>query len=164
MQKMKTHVPILACFMFLASTIPLQAQKHCPVNFDGITLQKAIQEPDAWFGKIMAINGRIKQVASGYLGKPYFLIEVEKGGELWISGQVKDKSVAEGTHVRLMGYFEKTVRQYMPPKVNRDGYHLIAFVVYDLDQGMMAMRPGQEALVQEWLDGKIPNPGKRSWQ
>lgn len=142
----------------------MQAQKHCPVNFDGISLKNAVAEPEAWFGKIMAINGKIKQVVAGYQGKPYFLIEVEKGGELWISGQVKDKCISPDTNVRLMGYFEKTVRQYMPAKVNRDGYHLIAFVVYDLDQNMLAMRPGQEALVQQWLDGKIPNPGKRNWE
>ncbi len=140
------------------------AQKHCPVNFTSQTLSEIQGDPSSWFGKIAACNGTIEQVVPGYRNKPYYLVALNNGGTIWVSGQVESGYETVGAKIRVLGFFEKTVRQYMPAKVNRDGYHLIAFVIYDLEQNQLAMRPGQEAIVQQWLDGKIPNPGKRPWQ
>jgi hypothetical protein len=143
----------------------LWAQHHCPVNFDGRILDSLLRSnPRSWLGKMMAVNGIIKQVEKGYEGKPYFSLELEGGGTLWISGQVQLDGSTVGSKVRVLGFFERTKRAYMPAKVNRDGFHLISFVIYDLDKQQMIMRPGQEDIVQEWIDGRIPQPRKRIWE
>ncbi|MCU0374833.1 MAG: hypothetical protein MUF24_05950 [Chitinophagaceae bacterium] len=144
--------------------VGLLAQHHCPVNFNGQGLDSLRSNPRSWLGKMMAVNGVIKQVEKGYEGKPYFNIGLEGGGELWISGQVTLDGAAVGSKVRVLGFFERTKRAYMPPRVNDDGFHLISFVIYDLDRHQMIMRPGQEDIVQEWIDGRIPMPGKRIWE
>jgi hypothetical protein len=161
---MKKYCGIWVALFLGVMTVQGYAQKHCPVNFTSQTLADIQRNPDDWYGKIAACNGTIEQVVPGYNKKPYYLIALNDGGKLWVSGQVESGYETIGSNIRVLGFFEKTVRQYMPAKVNRDGYHLIAFVIYDLDQNQLAMRPGQESIVQQWLDGKIPNPGKRPWQ
>jgi hypothetical protein len=146
--------------VLLVSGSLLFGQNYCPVNFDGNVLNSIKAEPFNSYGKIFACNGTIIQVEKGYRDLPYFLIELDYGGTLWVSCQLHSGFETVGTKVRVMGFLEKAAAFYKPPKVNKDPYHLVTIVLMNLKTREMAMRPGQERLVQEWIDGKIPDPGK----
>jgi hypothetical protein len=146
-------------FLFAQAT-SLNGQNYCPVNFDGNVLNSIKAESYLSYGKIFACNGNIIQVEKGYRELPYFLLQLDNGGTIWVSGQLHSGFEVSGARVRVMGFLEKAAAYYKPPKVNKDPYHLVAIVLMDISTRQLAMRPGQERLVQEWIDGKIPDPGK----
>lgn len=61
-----------------------------------------------------------------------------------------------GAKLRLLGYFSKVEVDDIGNKYNKDGYHILAFVVIDLATKQIAMLTGADKQVQEWIDGKVP--------
>lgn len=153
-------IAFIVTLLLFINTGALFAQNYCPVNFDGNVLKNIQAEPYNWYGKIFACNGNIIQVEKGYRDLPYFQVNLDQGGTIWVSGQLHSGFEVLGARVRVMGFLEKAAAYYKPPKVNKDPYHLVSIVIMDLSTRQMAMRPGQERLIQEWIDGKIPEPGK----
>lgn len=140
------------------------AQGFCPVNFNGEVLAGMQADPALHYGKMLACNGEILKMERANKGMPYFQLKLDKGGEIWISAQVEGGFEQIGKKVRVLGFFEKAAAGYKPPNVNNDPYHLVSIALLEVDSGEMMMQSGQEKIVQQWLDGKIPDPGKRKWQ
>lgn len=140
------------------------AQGFCPVNFNGEVLHQLQADPSLYYGRMLACNGEIVRMEQGTKGLPYFLLRLDKGGEIWVSAQAEGGFEGIGSRVRVLGFFEKAAAGYKPPNVHKDPYHLVAIAQMHPETGDMIMQSGQEKIVQQWLDGKIPDPGKRKWQ
>jgi hypothetical protein len=135
-------------------------RKYCPVNLDGQILKTLDAAPYAFFGKVYACNGEILQVINWYNNLPYYQLLLDNGGTIWVSGQLTTGFEEKGNKVRVLGYFDKAPPRFKPSKVNPDAYHLLGFAVLNLSNRQIVIKPGKEALAQEWVNGKVPEPEK----
>ncbi|HTO16104.1 MAG TPA: hypothetical protein VLZ83_10045 [Edaphocola sp.] len=128
------------------STIP------CPTNFTAKDL-KNIKKLD---GEIIAFNGLVTKVHSAHNDKPYYEVKLEGGNTIWIASLVNSGYEKEGKIIRLLGYISKVENDEVVKKYNKTNYHILAFCIIDLNSKQMAMLPGSELQVKEWMNGKIP--------
>lgn len=128
----------------------------CPTNFSGKDLKKIGKRN----GEIVALNGLVTQVNSGHNDKPYYQVKLEGGNTIWIGSLVNSGYEKEGKILRLLGYVSEVGNDEIAKKYNKSNYHILAFCVIEMDSKQMAMMPGSELQVKEWMNGKIPNGGK----
>jgi hypothetical protein len=124
----------------------------CPTNFTGRDLNK-IKKRD---GEIIAFNGLVTKVYSAHNDKPYYEVKLEGGNTIWIASLVNSGYEKKGEIIRLLGYVSKAENDEVAKKYNKSDYHILAFCVIDLESKQMAMMPGSELQVKEWMNGKIP--------
>jgi hypothetical protein len=157
---LRTFGLIISVLIF--SLANLRAQSACPVNFIGKTLVTAKSDIDNWNGKIIACEVEVVQVEKGYVEKPYYKVKFEDSGQIWVGGLVTSGYEKVGTKLRLLGYFSKVENDDSALKFNKDGFHLLAFVVVDLATKQMSIStmPGAKEAAQEWINGSIPKGGK----
>ncbi len=160
---MKYFIGVLTYLIFAAG-MQAPAQGYCPVNLNGEVLNGMRQDPVMYYGKMLACNGEVLKIERGSKGLPYYQLKLEKGGDIWISGQVEGGFEQIGAKIRVLGFFEKAAAGYKPSGVNSEPFHLVGIALLDLKTGELMMQPGQEKIVQQWLDGVIPDPGKRKWE
>ena len=130
------------------------AQKSCPLNFNGQTLKTAKAALNSWDGKIIACDVEVIQVEKSYQNKPYCRVKLDDDGELWMGSLIISGFENIGAKLRVLGYFVKTENTL--DKFNKDGFHLLAFAIIDLSTKKMAMLPGKEYQIREWLNGSVP--------
>jgi hypothetical protein len=123
-----------------------------PTNFTGKDLKK-IKKLD---GEIIAFNGLVTKVYSGYNDKPYYEVKLEGGNTVWIASLVNSGYEKEGKIIRLLGYVSKVENDEVAKKYNKTDYHILVFCVIDMYSKQMAMMLGSELQVKEWMNGKIP--------
>lgn len=128
----------------------------CPTNFTGNDLEK-IKNLD---GEIIAFNGLVTEVHSAHNDKPYYEVKLEGGNTIWIASLVNSGYEKEGKIVRLLGYVSKVEDDEVAKKYNKTDYHILAFCVIDMDSKQMAMMPGSDIQVKEWMNGTIPKGEK----
>jgi len=128
----------------------------CPTNFTGKDL-KNIQKLD---GEIIAFNGLITEVHSTHKDKPYYEVKLEGGNTIWIASLVNSGYEKEGKIIRLLGYVSKVENDEVAETYNKTDYHILAFCVIDMDSKQMAMMPGSNLQVKEWMNGTIPKGEK----
>jgi hypothetical protein len=133
-----------------SSTVP------CPTNFTGNDL-KEIEKRN---GDIIAFNGLVTQVYTAHNGKPYYEVKFEGGKTIWIASLVKSGYEVEGNTLRILGYVVKVENDEFAERYNKTDYHILAFSVIDMKTKQMAILPGSELQVKEWIAGKIPCSGK----
>lgn len=123
-----------------------------PTNFTGKDL-KNIKKLD---GKIIAFNGLVTKVYTAHNDKPYYEVKLEGGNTIWIASLVKSGYEVKGNILRILGYVAKTGNDEYAKKYNNTDYHILAFCIIDLKSKQMAMLPGSELQIKEWMNGKIP--------
>jgi hypothetical protein len=128
----------------------------CPTNFEGKDL-KRIKKLN---GEIIAFNGLVTEVHSGQNNKPYYQVKLEGGNIIWVASLVNSGYEKEGKILRLLGYVSEVGNDQIAVKHNKAQYHILAFCVIDLDNKEMAMMPGSELQVKEWMNGTIPKAKK----
>ena len=128
----------------------------CPTNFTGKDLKK-IKKLN---GKIIAFNGLVTEVHSAHNDKPYYQVKLEGGNTIWIASLVNSGYEKQGKIIRLLGYVSEVGKDEIAEKYNKTNYHILALCVIDMDSKQMAMMPGSELQVKEWMNGTIPK-GKR---
>ncbi|NQX81120.1 MAG: hypothetical protein HRT66_03870 [Flavobacteriaceae bacterium] len=128
----------------------------CPTNFKGNDLKK-IKKLD---GEIIAFNGLVTQVYTAHNDKPYYEVKLEGGNTIWIASLVNSGYEVEGNIIRILGYVGKVENDEIVKKYNKTDYHILAFCVIDMKTKQMAMMPGSELQIKEWMDGKIPRVEK----
>lgn len=124
----------------------------CPTNFKGKDLKKI----NKLNGEIIAFNGLVTKVYSAHNDKPYYQVKLEGGNTIWIASLVNSGYEKEGNILRLLGYVSEVEKDEIAEKYNKTDYHVLAFCVIDMDSKQMAMMPGSELQVKEWMNGKIP--------
>jgi hypothetical protein len=125
----------------------------CPTNFKGKDLKKI----NKLNGEIIAFNGLVTKVYSAHNDKPYYQVKLEGGNTIWIASLVNSGYENEGKILRLLGYVSEVEKDdEIAKKYNNTDYHILVFCVIDMDSQQMAMMPGSELQVKEWMNGKIP--------
>lgn len=124
----------------------------CPTNFKGKDLKKIGKRN----GEIVAFNGLVTKVYSAHKDKPYYQVKLEGGNTIWIASLVNSGYEKEGNILRLLGYVSEVGQDDIAQNYNRTDYHVLAFCVIDMNSKQMAMMPGSELQVKEWMNGKIP--------
>ncbi len=130
--------------------------KPCPTNFTGKDLQKI----EKFNGEIVAFNGLVTKVHLAHNDKPYYQVKLEGGSTIWIASLVNSGYEKEGKILRLLGYVSEVGNDEFAKKHNETEYHILAFCVIEMDSKQMALMPGAELQVKEWMDGTIPK-GKK---
>lgn len=128
----------------------------CPTNFEG----KDLKNIKRLNGEIIAFNGLVTEVHSAHNDKPYYQVKLEGGNTIWIASLVNSGYEKEGKIIRLMGYVSEVEKDEIAKKYNKTEYHILAFCVIDMDSKQMAMMPGSELQVKEWMNGTIPKAKK----
>lgn len=124
----------------------------CPTNFKGNDLKK-IKKRD---GEIIAFNGLVTKVYTAHNDKPYYEVKLEGGNTIWIASLVNSGFEVEGNIIRILGYVAKVENNEIAERYNKTDYHILAFCVIDMKTKQMAMMPGSELQIKEWMNGKIP--------
>lgn len=127
-------------------------KEPCPTNFTGKDMKKI----KSLNGTIIALNGLITEVHLAYNNKPYYQVKLEGGNAIWIASLVNSGFEKEGKIVRLLGYVSEVGNDDIAKKHNQTEFHILAFCVIDLDSKQIAMLPGSEIQVNEWISGEIP--------
>jgi hypothetical protein len=130
--------------------------KPCPTNFTG----KDLKRIEKLNGEIVAFNGLVTKVHLTTNDKPYYQVKLEGGNTIWIASLVSSGYEKEGKILRLLGYVSEVSNDEFDKKHNETKYHILAFCVIEMDTKQMAMMPGTELQVKEWMDGTIPK-GKK---
>lgn len=139
------------------SSIEPSSQNPCPTNFEGKDLKK-IKKLN---GDIIAFNGLITEVHKAHNDKPYYQVKLEGGNTIWIASLVKSGYEKEGKILRILGYVSEVENDdKFAKKYNNTKYHILAFCVIDMESKQMAMLPGSELQIKEWISGKIPKAEK----
>lgn len=146
----------MTTMLLLFSATDINAQNACPVNFGDKQLKAAKQDINKWNGEIVACDVEVMQVEKGYVDKPYYRVKLENGGQFWVGGLVTSGYEINGAKLRLLGYFSKVEIDDISKKYNKDGFHILAFVVIDLATKQMSMLPGSDKQVKEWINGTVP--------
>ncbi len=123
-----------------------------PTNFTGKDLMR-IEELN---GEIVAFNGLVTEVHTAHNDKPYYEVKLEGGKTIWIASLVNSGYEKEGKIIRLIGYVSKVEDDKVAKKYNKTDYHILTFGIIDLDSKQMAMMPGSELQIKEWMNGTIP--------
>jgi hypothetical protein len=55
-----------------------------------------------------------------------------------------------------LGYVSKVEDDEIAKKYNQTAYHVLVFCVIELDSKQIAMLPGSELQVKEWISGRVP--------
>lgn len=124
----------------------------CPTNFAGKDLQK-IKELN---GEIIAFNGLVSEVHAAHSDKLYYQVKLEGGNTLWVASLINSGYEKEGSIIRLLGYVSEVGNDQVAKKYNQTDYHILAFCVIDMDSKQIAMMPGAELQVKEWVSGSVP--------
>jgi len=128
----------------------------CPTNFEGKDLKK-IKQLD---GEIIAFNGLVTEVHKAHNDKPYYQVKLEGGNTIWVASLVKSGYEKEGKILRLLGYVSKVENDKIAEKYNKTAYHILVLCVIDMESKQMAMIPGSEIQIKEWMSGSIPKGEK----
>lgn len=142
--------------LLLFSLMNSKAQNVCPVNFENQHLENAKKDIDKWNGEIVACDVEVIQIEKGYQDKPYCKVKLEGGGQFWVGFLIKSGYEKVGVKLRILGYFSKIEKDTLANKFNKDKFHVLAFVVIDLATKQMAMLPGSDKQVKEWINGNVP--------
>ena len=146
----------MTTFVLLFSMTNIKAQNACPLNFGDKQLEKAKRDIKSWNGEIVACDVEVIQVEKGYIDKPYYKVKLEDGGQFWVGGLVTSGYEKIGAKLRLLGYFSKVEKDDISNKYNKDGFHILAFVVIDVATKQMAILPGSDKQLKEWMNGSVP--------
>ncbi len=147
---------LLTAMVLVLSIAENKAQNACPVNFGNKQLETAKLDTKKWNGEIVACDIEVIQVEKGYLDKPYYKVRFEDGGQCWVGGLVTSGFEKVGSKLRILGYFSLLEKDDIGNKFNIDGFHILAFVVINLATKQMAMLPGSDKQVKEWMNGTVP--------
>jgi len=128
----------------------------CPTNFSGNDL-KNIEQLN---GEIIAFNGLVTEVHSAHNDKPYYQVKLEGGNTIWIASLVNSEYEEQGKILRLLGYVSEVGNDKIAKKHNKTEYHILVFCVIDMDSKQIAMMPGSELQVKDWMNGVIPKGEK----
>jgi|SRR5690554_1310868 len=128
----------------------------CPTNFESKDL-KQIKKRN---GEIVAFNGLVTKVHTAHNDKPYYQVKLEGGKTIWIASLVKSGFEKEGKILRLLGYISEVGNDEIAKKYNDSDYHILAFCVIEMENKQMAMMPGSELQIKEWMNGTIPKAEK----
>jgi len=99
-------------------------------------------------------------VHSAHNDKPYYEVKLEGGNTIWIASLVNSGYEKKGKIIRLLGYVSKVQNDEVAKKYNKTDYHILVFCIIDLDSKQMAMMPGSDIQVKEWMNGIIPKGEK----
>lgn len=111
-------------------------------------------------GEIIAFNGLVSEVYSAHNGKPYYQVKLEGGNTIWIASLVNSGYEKERKIIRILGYVAEVGNDETAKKYNQTAYHIYAFCVIAMDSKQMAILPGTELQVKEWMNGTIPKAEK----
>jgi hypothetical protein len=128
----------------------------CPTNFSGKDL-KRIKKRN---GEIVAFNGLITKIYADQNEKPYYEVKLEGGNTIWIASLVKSGYEIKDNIIRVLGYVSEVGKDEFAKKHNKTDFHILAFCVIDMKTKQMAMLPGSELQIKEWMNGKIPTAEK----
>ena len=128
----------------------------CPTNFKGKDLKKIKKRN----GEIIAFNGLVTQVYTAHNDKPYYEVKLEGGNTIWIASLVKSGYEVKDNIIRILGYVGEVGNDEFSKKYNKTDFHILAFCVIDMKTKQMAMLPGSELQIKEWMNGKIPRSEK----
>ncbi|SDX51003.1 hypothetical protein [Aequorivita viscosa] len=133
-----------------------ETKNPCPTNFESKDLKKISKRN----GEIVAFNGLVTKVYTAHNDKPYYQVKLEGGNTIWIASLVNSGYEKEGKIIRLLGYVSEVGNDEIAKQYNQTDYHILAFCVIDMDSKQMAMMPGSELQVKEWMNGTIPKAKK----
>jgi hypothetical protein len=140
----------------LESSTESSTKNPCPTNFES----KDLKEIKKQNGEIVAFNGLVTKVHTAHNDKPYYQVKLEGGKTIWIASLVKSGFEKEGKILRLLGYISEVENDEIAKKYNDSDYHILAFCVIELENKQIAMMPGSELQVKEWMNGTIPKAVK----
>ena len=147
--------------IFVISTTIVMGQNACPVNFGHKNLIEAQKNIKAWSGRIVAFNAKVLEVENGYQDKPYYKVEMDDGGQLWVGTLLTSGYEVIGKKLRILGYFSEVGNDEIALKYNKNNFHILAFAVIDLESKQMSVFPGAKRDVADWVEGKMPMAHKR---
>lgn len=128
----------------------------CPTNFTGKDLKKIKKRN----GEIIAFNGLVTKVYADQNEKLYYEVKLEGGNTIWIASLVKSGYEIKDNIIRVLGYVSEVGKDEFAKKHNKTDFHILAFCVIDMKTKKMAMLPGSELQIKEWMNGKIPTAEK----
>src|SRR5690554_2925574 len=123
----------------------------CPTNFEGKDLNDIMNRN----GEIIAFNGLVTQVYTAYNDKPYYEVKLEGGNSIWIASLIKSGYEVKDNIIRVLGYVAEVGDDEFAEKYNRTDFHILVFCVIDMKTKQMAMLPGSELQIKQWMNGKI---------
>lgn len=132
-------------------------ENPCPVNFKS----EDVKHIKKLKGQIVALNGLVNKVYAAHKEKPYYEVALEGGKTIWIASLVDSGFEVKGKILRILGYVAEVGDDKIAKKHNDRNYHILALCVIDImDSKQMAMMPGSELQIKEWIGGKIPKARK----
>lgn len=130
------------------------AQKACPTNFDSGTFPEVDKNLEEWNGRIVAFEAVVKEVKEGYVGKPFY--KVELGGEnIWVGGHSESMYIKEGRTLRILGYLAKVGDDELNKKYNQQKYFIISLGFIDMETKQGSVFPKAKKHFDEWMRGSI---------
>ncbi len=141
----------------LENSIESGTKNPCPTNFESKDLSEIKQRN----GEIVAFNGLVTKVhTAAHKDKPYYQVKLEGGKTIWIASLVKSGFEKKGKILRLLGYISEVGNDQIAKKYNNSDFHILAFCIIEMETKQMAMLPGSELQIKEWMNGKIPKGEK----
>jgi hypothetical protein len=131
-------------------------QNPCPTNFKSKDLKKIKKRN----GEIVAFNGLVTKVRIAHNDKPYYQVKLEGGKTIWIASLMKSGYEKEGKILRMLGYVSEVGNDEIAKKYNKSDFHILVFCVIEMETKQMAMFPGSELQIKEWMNGKVPKAEK----
>ncbi len=157
MLSLKLHRYLLVALLLGATNLLYaQTDECCPTNFTGKQLAVASKSPQQWNDKVVAFDMEVMKVVDGYEGAPYFLGKLDDGSTVWVGTLVISGYIEQGRKLRIIGYFKPLLGDDLMKDVNKEGYHVMAFAVRDLETGAVGIWPRENDKVQQWFDGNMP--------
>jgi len=136
----------------LENSTESETKDPCPTNFESKDLRKIKKRN----GEIVAFNGLVTKVHSANNDKPYYQVKLEGGKTIWIASLIKSGYEQKGKILRLLGYVSEVGDDEIAKEYNDSDFHILAFCVIEMESKQMAMMPGSELQVKEWMNGTIP--------
>ena len=131
----------------------------CPTNFNSQQFKQAKKRLKSWNGRIVAFDAEVLEVHQLGPGRPYVKVKLGDEQILWVGSMANSGFEMVGNHLRFLGYF--ALKETGPQeKFHQNEFHVLAFGVIDLVSKKLAMFPGSEEQIKEWVAGKVPKARK----
>lgn len=149
----------LLTLLCIVAAFTINAQERFPTNFDADSFTNAIANPLKWEKRLIAFKGTItetKKLKHGRL-KLSVCFENKKCIDVGTISSGYNEVVIKNTEVKILGYFDKL--ESGDKRINASDefpYHVIAFVIINLETQKLISHPGASKQLEIWMNGKIP--------
>ena len=142
--------------LFILISLNAYAKGAYPVN--QISYIKNGKFNNKYISKVIAIEGTIKSIKKGPVGKPLLELKIPKQGvkSIWIGSLLnnKNKSLRVGNKIRVLGFLNKIQKNdNFLTAVTKDSNHMLGFCIYNFNTKRGLYLPAGVNQCKAWESG-----------